>query len=261
MIIIGGGVGPIAGVLLHRKIVEATVTDGTDQDHPDILHISQSRLVGDRTEFLQGKEVPDPAVGMFEVFRTATRAVAGDSSIQSVGGVPCNTFHVPAIFRRFLNLVDQAKLPVRILDMLEETVVLASSWVPSGGTIGLLSTTGTRTSGVYREYFGNNGYRLVEIPEAEQALLHEAIYDRTWGLKAIFPPTDKAAKRVNHYIDVLVESGAEAVILGCTELPLVVPEGVLEGGIPVIDPLTALARALIRVDSPEKLHPPVAPTQ
>ena len=33
IIIIGGGVGPMAGVELHKKIIENTKTSGKDQDH------------------------------------------------------------------------------------------------------------------------------------------------------------------------------------------------------------------------------------
>ena len=46
--------------------------------------------------------------------------------------------------------------------------------------------------------------------------------------------------------------GAEAVILGCTELPLAVSHA---KDVPLIDPALALARALIRETSPQKLAP------
>ena len=35
---IGGGVGPAAGVSLHSKIIENTITDGTDQTHFEVCH-------------------------------------------------------------------------------------------------------------------------------------------------------------------------------------------------------------------------------
>jgi aspartate racemase len=54
--------------------------------------------------------------------------------------------------------------------------------------------------------------------------------------------------------DHLVARGAEAVILGCTELPLAVPEAHREG-VPFINSTRALARALIRASHPEALRP------
>ena len=53
VIIIGGGVGPMAGVALHEKIIEHTLTDGTDQSHLAVHHYSCSSVISDRTAFLQ----------------------------------------------------------------------------------------------------------------------------------------------------------------------------------------------------------------
>ena len=38
---IGGGVGPAAGVALHSKIIENSITDGTDQSHFEVYHLSR----------------------------------------------------------------------------------------------------------------------------------------------------------------------------------------------------------------------------
>jgi aspartate racemase len=48
-------------------------------------------------------------------------------------------------------------------------------------------------------------------------------------------------------------AGAEAVVLGCTELPLAVPEAELDG-LPIVDPTRILARALIRAVTPARLR-------
>ena len=47
-----GGVGPMAGVKLHEKIIQFTPTNGTDQSHLCVHHISQSQYIPDRTTFL-----------------------------------------------------------------------------------------------------------------------------------------------------------------------------------------------------------------
>ena len=58
--------------------------------------------------------------------------------------------------------------------------------------------------------------------------------------------------------------GAEVLILGCTEIPLVLTGDFLdletseEGGVmklPLIDPMTALARAAIKAINPDRLLP------
>ena len=52
----------------------------------------------------------------------------------------------------------------------------------------------------------------------------------------------------------LVKMGAEAIVLGCTEIPLAIQEKQI-GGAVVIDPAIALARAMIREVDPQKLKP------
>ena len=65
---------------------------------------------------------------------------------------------------------------------------------------------------------------------------------------------DEARSRLLDGIRHLRERGADAVVLGCTELPLAVPEPEFEGT-PIIDSANALARALIRATHPDKLKP------
>ncbi len=80
VIIIGGGVGPMAGVRLHAKIVEQTPTDGSDQSHLTVVHYSASCAIGDRTAYLvasqeERKKRINPAYAMAEVFDHAARAL------------------------------------------------------------------------------------------------------------------------------------------------------------------------------------------
>ena len=92
-------------------------------------------------------------------------------------------------------------------------------------------------------------------PAFQAEVINPVIYDETWGLKAQSdPPTDRARQNLLDGIRHLRERGADAVVLGCTELPLAVPEPTFEG-VPLIDSTEALARALIRATHPHKLVP------
>lgn len=246
----------MAGVALHAKIIENTLTDGTDQSHPSVHHYSCPVMVPDRTAWLIDRSAPDPAAGMAEVFIMAARALRQNSDAGgfAVGGIPCNTFHAPAIFDRFMCMLEDAGVVIPVVNMLEETMVAMRSFLPGGSSIGIMSTTGTRISGVYDELLVRAGYRTLYVPQEEQALLHASIYDTSWGIKARTPVTEKAAATVRSLASGLVDSGASAVILACTELPLVFSTPEFKG-IPLIDPVLALARALIREAAPEKLKP------
>lgn len=253
VILIGGGVGPMAGVALHALIIENTVSGGSDQGHLDVYHISRSRTIPDRTEYLAGRIAEDPSKGMFEAFRLISAALAAEGR-RAVGGIPCNTFHAPRIFSRFAAMCEDTGLPVRVLHMLQETLRALRAESPGIRRVGILSTTGTRESGVYDRLFEEAGLEFLYVRPEHQAGLHELIYHREWGLKAVSPPDARAVERLKNRAEELIGAGAEAVILGCTELPLGLP-GRQYRGVPLVDPMRALARALIREAAPEKLAP------
>lgn len=84
--------------------------------------------------------------------------------------------------------------------------------------------------------------------------IHASIYDKTYGIKAISSPvSNRARQEIIASIMELKKLGAKAIVLGCTELPLAIPEKE-NSGLPVIDPNRILARALIREIDPSKLH-------
>ena len=50
-----GGVGPMAGIIFHQKIIDKCVVS-RDQQHLDVVHLSLSQYVGDRTEYILDME-------------------------------------------------------------------------------------------------------------------------------------------------------------------------------------------------------------
>lgn len=243
----------MAGVELHKKIIENTLTDGTDQDHLEVHHFSRSHDVADRTDYLLHKVAQNPAEGMFRTMQMAEQAACiGQRGI--VAGVPCNTFHAPKIFQRLLELIQEHTIGIKILHMLEEVADLIFQIQPQAKTVGLMSTTGTRTVHVYNDVLESRGLKIVEVPQDIQPELHESIYNKAWGIKAVTPVTSKARGNFEKYANLLCEQGAQAIILGCTEIPLALPEKTFND-VPLIDPMLALARTLVREVDEEKLRP------
>jgi aspartate racemase len=106
---------------------------------------------------------------------------------------------------------------------------------------------------VYHEYFRKeDGFQLMEPGPAGQAKINDAIYNKDYGIKAHSQQIKPQAREpISHEIHRLIERGAEAVILGCTELPLAVcPRNFTA---PMIDPGLLTARRLIALVAPEKL--------
>jgi aspartate racemase len=85
-------------------------------------------------------------------------------------------------------------------------------------TVGLLGTAFTMEQDFYRGRLAEHGLEVL-IPEpADRDMVHRVIYDEL--CQGIIRPESRAAYR--RVIDELVSRGAEGVILGCTEIELLI---------------------------------------
>jgi aspartate racemase len=136
--------------------------------------------------------------------------------------------------------------------MIEETGKYIHENFSGFKKIGLMSTTGTRNAGVYHALLNPLGFEIIEVDEKNQDALHDTIYNLEWGIKAVSPVSEKAREKFENYALELIKKGAEALILGCTEIPLAL-SGKTFRAIPLIDPVYVLARALIKDANVQKL--------
>lgn len=249
MIGIVGGVGPYSGIDLLKKVFDNTLAN-SDQEHLDAALISASSKIEDRTEYLIGNIKKNPAIAIAEVLLKLQNVGA------TVAGIPCNTAHSEKIFNVIQLQLQKAEATIKVLNMIEETVSFIATNYPRITKVGVLSTTGTYKSGVYTKALQSKGYEVI-IPslEMQENLIHPAIYHSTYGIKTISNPIHpQARKNLLRGISFLKEQGAQAVILGCTEIPLAITETVIDDLI-TIDPTNVLARALVRHSNPNKLKP------
>ena len=138
--------------------------------------------------------------------------------------------------------------------MLDETLQYLHEVTPGLKRVGLFSTTGTRRSRIWHNVLEQAGIETIELPEELQQRLHEDIYHPKWGIKALSKVAERVRLDFDGFCQMLLEQEVEAIILGCTELPLIFPENIFLG-VPLIDPMAALARGLIRTASPDQLLP------
>lgn len=243
-----GGVGPNAGLDFVRNIFANTIAR-KDQEHLNCLLISCSSIIPDRTEYLLSIVKENPAYGMFECAKCLH--VAGANYV----AVACNTAHSDRIFSLFRTMVEESLPGLEVINMIETCADYAKKDLKPGSVkkIGLLATLGTHTTKVYHEYLKKEeGLILIEPSPEVQKEVHAAIYDLDYGIKSHSTPvTDKARKVIEKEIHNLIEQGAEAVILGCSELPLAV--NIEDFSIPFLDPGLICARRLIELVAPEKL--------
>jgi len=246
-----GGVGPYAGLDLNRKLFDSVLTDGTDQDQLEVLLFSVGSRIPDRTEYLLGRGDTNPAGGLFEACQALEAAGA------QVAAIACNTAHAAPIMTELRERMNKAGLRLELVDMLAETGCFVRERYGHAARVGLLATEGTIRCRVYERLLeGPEGLKELLVPEEEFVhRVQRAIYDRAWGIKARSNPVSgQAVEECRAAVEHLAARGAEAVILGCTELPLALPSVHL-GRVELIDPALITARALIRRVAPEKLRP------
>lgn len=237
--------GPYAGMDLERKVFDC-VDAKSDQDYPDVIMISASRLIPDRTYYIMHPESENPCTGIEYVIQKL--ADAGATHI----AIPCNTAHSPIILNQVRNFIEINEIDVKLMHIVEETYKWVRQNIKSKKIV-LYATQGTYHSGVYHKFFDPDGEKqIVEPDEEDRKLIWEAIYNREYGIKAVSNPIhDHAVENFRIVTEKMVAKGYDSFIMGCTEIPLAM--GRLRMPITKIDPAVILARALVREVCPEKL--------
>jgi aspartate racemase len=215
-----GGMGPLATIDFMRKVLGATPADA-DQDHVPVI-VSSIPQVPDRTAAFRG-EGASPLVAMIDSGRRLVRAGA------SLVVIPCNTAHL------WFDEIQRA-LGLPMLHLVDAALEDAAASVGAGATIGLLCTDATLASGLY----------VNRTPQVQWALptAHEMIDWVMPGIRAVKAgELDRGGELLAAAAQALVRRGAKALVLGCTEVPLVLNAS--NTPVPVIDATASLARRAV----------------
>ncbi|HKZ73931.1 MAG TPA: amino acid racemase [Steroidobacteraceae bacterium] len=144
---------------------------------------------------------------------------------------PDNTAHI--VLERIA-----AQLPLPGLHIAE--VVCAEITGNNWRRVGLLGTKWTMTGPIYAAALARRGLEQLTPEPAIQTRLNSAILDELCQGSFTAPTTQLFLQA----IDELKARGAECVILGCTEIPLIVtPEN---SALPVVDSTRLLAKSAVR---------------
>lgn len=135
-----------------------------------------------------------------------------------------NTMHLVAD-----QIVDAITVPfVHIADTTAQAITAAGL-----ATVGLLGTAFTMEQAFYRDRLAQHGVTALIPDGQDRATVHRIIYDElVQGIT-----TDHSRQAYREVIGRLVEAGAEGIILGCTEIELLIAQS--DSPVPVF-PTTAL---------------------
>ncbi|HOC89519.1 MAG TPA: amino acid racemase [bacterium] len=220
-----GGMGPEATANLYQLIVERTPAT-RDQEHIPTL-IYSLPTVPDRTASIFSG---DPSILPYLAEGVTRLEKSGASYI----AIPCNTAHY------FYDHMQQAvKIP--IINMIREAAAEVATKYPQAKKVGLLATTGTISTGLYEKEFAARG---IEMIKPSDNILENYVMKAVYLIKA---HGDKRQCEEWLYLagKELEKSGAEVVVLGCTEIPLAFNSA--RSGVPVVSASQVLAdRAIAR---------------
>jgi aspartate racemase len=226
-----GGVGPAATVDFMAKLVRNTPAT-CDQDHLKVM-VEQNPQIPDRTAALLGNG-DDPTLALYAACKTLEDGGA------DLIAIPCNTAHA------FIERI-QPSLGIPIVNMLTCTADYLRQTFPGLREVGVLATSGTLASGVYEQALEASGFVQIAPAAAAQARLMNAIYGPN-GAKAGYT-SGECCDDLAAAVDDLVAQGVQVIVLGCTELPLLLRDATLAcaGGLAVrlVDPTEVLARRCV----------------
>lgn len=189
-----GGMGPAATVELFRQIVDNT-NSKKDNEHIHVF-IDNNTSIPDRTSAIIGNgNSPLP------------KLVESAQGLEHIGAnflaIPCNTSHY------YLDEI-QKSVNIELINMIE---VVAKKINRLGFVnVGLLATTGTIVSDVYKNMLDKHNIKLIVPEEQDQEEVMKFIYE---GVKAGTDNFDMVP--IEKVIDSLNNRGAQTIILGCTE--------------------------------------------
>ncbi len=233
-----GGLGPEATLDFFAKVIARTPAE-RDQEHLHLI-IDNDPGVPNRNDAVAGRG-PSPAPQLAAMARRLEAAGA------EVLVMVCNAAHA---FQDAI--VDAVEVP--FVSIIDETVAATLARVPEARCVGVLAAEGALDAGLYQRAFGERGITAL-VPEGDdRARFMDLMYAIKGGDKG-----DAVAQGMVRLARGLREAGAEALVAGCTEVPLVLTEGALRGagvGLPLVASTDALVEATVAIGLGERALPP-----
>ncbi len=214
-----GGMGPAASARVYSKIVtisQKKYNAEEDTDYPPMMIYNLTLDGFNETGFVDKSIVKEQLIN-------------GVKKLENAGVdfivIACNTVHY------FYNEMQEA-VSVLILNLPEET----AQRVRDDGSkkVGLLTSRSTRELKLYTNAFRKYGIETVEATEEEQDILDKVILHAMSGSQ-----TDFDLDSLKKVISRMFKDGADSIVLGCTELPLVLTQKDVD--ITVYDTITITA--------------------
>ncbi len=217
------GLAPYATVDFYKKILDATPAK-KDWEHIRILIDNNPKIPSRGRALDLGETDPSPFM------RDAIVELHNNGADFII--IPCNTAHI------FYDSTIKGLENVEVLNMIEETSKYVLSQNKNLKAIGVMASSNSTKYRLYDKYFDNYDIKVLYLPD-DQIRISELIEIVKLG--------DTSGKIKNEFKDIttkLINLGAEGIIIGCTELSLLIRNGDIT--IPVYDSNEILAEVAVR---------------
>ena len=215
--------GPAASAEFVNRLIKKTPAT-CDQEHIPFVLWNEPRIPDRSTSIRSGDNLP------LHWLQGGVRGLmnAGCSYIV----IPCNSAHF------WYSQLSEISVPIlHIVDSVAEEL---KSLNLSGKKIGILGTQGTIESGLYQYHLNRQGWECMVPTKQEMTGLVTPAIAMIKSNKII-----ESQLLLMKSIHSLIDRGAQAIVLGCTELPLAI-ECTQEKGIPIVNSIDSLVNATLK---------------
>ncbi|MBU0660724.1 amino acid racemase [Patescibacteria group bacterium] len=218
-----GGMGIVATAYTFNKIIQHAQNiyqAQYDEEYPEIFIHSLAFVGLDET-------------GITDKTQVTQTLIKSAQKLEQQGAnyiiIPCNSVH-----EYYQDIQSQISIPIiHIVKAMKEQIIDEGI-----SCVGLLSSESTNTSGFYSNMLKKHNIQVLSVSQREQRLLNNIILNVMGGKQSI---TDQSVMK--KIINRLYKAGAEAIILGCTELPVAWKD--LSFHIPIYNSASVLAEAAV----------------
>jgi len=217
-----GGMGPAASAEFVTRLIKQTPAT-CDQEHVPFVLWNEPRIP-DRSQSMQAGN-DDPLPWLEDGIR-GLKAAGCDRVV-----IPCNSAH--------FWYSELAKLGVPIIHIVDSIADELRNLHLENVTIGVMGTQGTIQHGLYQYRLERQGWQCIVPDRAEMDFFVQPAIDVIKADK--IPESHLLLMKVIHS---LIDRGAGAIVLGCTELPLSIGIASVEG-VPVVNSIDSLVQAVL----------------
>ena len=217
-----GGMGPAASAEFVTRLIKQTPAT-CDQEHMPFVLWNEPRIPDRSTSMQAGNN--QPLLWLLQGIQ-ALKTVGCDHIV-----IPCNSAHYW--------YDDMAKMGVPITHIVDSIADELRKLGLENATVGVMGTQGTIEYGLYQSRLEQQGWTCIVPDRAEMDFFVQPAIDFIKAGKI-----QESQVLLMKVIHSLIDRGAEAIVLGCTELPLSI--GIAkEEHIPIVNSIDSLVEAAL----------------